>query len=378
MSEVLAHTALPAELACPRCHAALAPAVDGFGCAVHGTVGSRSSDGVWDFDAPTDAYWGEVSRDLMRRINGATRRDGWQTAVETLLGPAHPDLVPYVQHPARGDWSILLPLDRSRTVAVDVGAGWGANSFALAPQVARVYAVEKIPERVEFIGLRAAQENAAMLVPVRADLHALPFAPGSIDVFAVNGVLEWAGLVDPDAAGGRRAGPRVLQERFLRQLWTLLRPGGWLYVGIENRFGRMFLTGAPDHQGLRWTSLMPKPLARAYTWTRGATSPRTHRVERSYRTYIYSFAGYRQLLAGCGFGDIQRYAVLPGYNVPTQIVSLESPGPLRWLATRGRSMHRWRGLARRTWRAGLAVSGVETRISSCYALVARRPPEASR
>jgi len=371
-------TALPAELACPRCHAALTPSAAGFACGFHGPVGTRSAAGVWDFDAPTDAYWGEVTQDLMQRINRTARRDGWQTAIETLLRPAHPDLVPYVQHPARGDWSILLPLDRNRTVAVDVGAGWGANSFALAPQVARVYAVEKIPERIEFIGIRAAAEGSDVLVPVRADLQALPFAPGSIDVFAVNGVLEWAGLVDPDGKGASRADPRALQERFLRQLWTLLRPGGWLYVGIENRFGRMFLTGAPDHQGLRWTSLMPKPMARAYTWLRAASSPRTHRVERSYRTYIYSFEGYRQLLAGCGFADIERYAVLPGYNVPTQIVSLESPGPLRWLATHHRSPNRWRGWARRTWRSGLATSGIETRISSCYALIARRPMEADR
>ena len=63
--------------------------------------------------------------------------------------------------------------------------------------------------------------------------------------------------------GRPRRSPRVLQERFLGQLAACLKPGGALYVGIENRFGRMFWRGTPDHQGLRYTSLMPKPAARA-------------------------------------------------------------------------------------------------------------------
>lgn len=357
---------------CPRCHAPLAWAAGEARCASHGVVGRLGADAIFGFDT-TDTYWGEVDRERMRAVNAAARAGGWRAAIDTVLRPAHPDLVDYVQHPARADWYTLLPLERARTLAVDVGAGWGANSFGLAPHVAQVVAVERVPERIEFVALRAAQDGAAV-VPVRAQLHALPFAPASVDVFVVNGVLEWAGLVDPDAGAGRRAAnPRRLQEVFLRQLWQLLRPGGSIYVGIENRFGRMFLRGTPDHLGLRYTSLMPKPLARAYHALRGASSGRTHRIERDYRTWIYSYGGIAELISGCGFTDVRRWAAVPGYNVPTHLVPIETPGAAMYMADRDQSQHRVRGALRRGVRRALAQSGIEARIASCFAIVARRP-----
>lgn len=376
MPPVNTPTAPPRELGCPACGSALGGDGARFVCPSHGTVGERDADGVCIFDRAGD-YWGEVSRERMQRVDATARRVGWRAALETELRPAHPDLVDYVHHPTRGDWHVLLPLDRECTVAADVGAGWGANSFALAPHVARVYAVEKIAERVEFIALRAREETGATVVPVRADLHALPFAPASLDLCVVNGVLEWAGLADPDAAerGGRRRSPRFLQERFLHQLAGFLKPGGWLYLGIENRFGRMFWRGTPDHQGLRFTSLMPKPAARAYTWLRAVTSPRTHRTERDYRTWIYSLRGTVRLIETCGFTAVQPYAVMPGYNVPSVLVPLGSHGPFLYLARRARSPRTVTGGARRALRIAMAATGLEAQLTSCFAVVARRAPE---
>ena len=320
-----------------------------------------------------DRYWGEVDREHMQRVNAAARAIGWHAALERELRPTHPHLVDYVHHPARADWRVLLPLDRQRSVVLDVGAGWGANSFALAPQVRRVYAMEKIAERVEFIAIRAHQDAVTNLVPVRADLHALPFRNQSLDVIVVNGVLEWAGLVDPAAAsGGRPRGPRRLQEAFLRALALRLRPGGTLYVGIENRWGLNFWRGMPDHQGLRFTSLMPRPLARAYTRLRQATSDRTYRGERDYRTYTYSLAGYKTLLRSCGFSDIEAYAAIGGYNVPALLVPLESRGPFRFLAGRhapGRSVP---ARIRRLTRFALASTGLARELASSYVFAARR------
>jgi SAM-dependent methyltransferase len=357
---------------CPRCHAALTWEATSARCPQHGEVGVLAADGIHVFDRD-DTYWGEIDRASMQRANAESRAAGWQSAVERIVRPQHPDLVDYVQHPARADWYTLLPLDRDRTIAVDVGCGWGANSFGLAPHVARVYACERVPERIEFVALRAAQDGAPV-TPVRAELHALPFAPQSIDVFVVNGVLEWAGLVDPQAGPGRAPrDPRRLQQRFLAQLLHLLRPGGAIYVGIENRFGRMFLRGAADHLGLRYTSLMPKPLARAYHFVRAAASGRTHRIERDYRTWIYSFNGTAQLLRDSGFVAVQRWSAVPGYNVPMRLVPLETSAAATYLARRERSPHRLRGGARRALHTALARTGLEARIASCFALVARRP-----
>lgn len=357
--------------ACPQCGAAIEWRGDAANCAIHGTTGRQTGDGIYEFDT-SDAYWGEVDRDRMRAINDAAREHGWRQALETELRPTHPGLMDYVQHPARADWRVLLPLDRNRSVILDVGAGWGANSFGVAPDVACVVAAEKMAERIEWIARRAAQDEVHNLVPVRAELHALPFAPATFDAIVVNGVLEWAGLVDPAPRDGRAANPRRLQEDFLRRLHALLRPGGWLYVGIENRFARMFWLGLPDHQGLRFTSLLPKPVARAYTALRAIRAPRTYNVERDYRAWIYSFAGYREMLEDCGFDAVRRYAAIPGYNVPSALVPLESVGPMRYYVDRVRARPGvWARTRRMLARSG-AASGLEAWATDCYAIVARR------
>jgi SAM-dependent methyltransferase len=358
---------LPSELACAYCGGELTAQAEDLRCAQHGAVGAFAGRG-FAFDHGTD-YWGELPREAMRTLNQDAARLGWQAAVDQHV--REPELVRYIRDPTRSDWQWLLPLDRGRTVAMDVGAGLGANSFALAPHVRRVYAVEKIAERIEFIALRAAQDEAPV-IPVRADFHALPFAPRSLDLVVVNGVLEWAGLRDP--AGGH-ASPRALQERFLRRLRALLRPGGILYVGIENRWGEMFWRGVADHQGLRYTSLMPRPLARCYTFLRAAAAPRTYQRERDYRTYTYSLAGTRRLLEQCGFAAVQVWSVAPGYNVPNQIVPLEDSTAMRWFAGRVRPHGGLRARVRAAARAGLAHTGLAAQTASCFALVGRRPEE---
>ena len=364
---------VPPELACPRCRAPLAVAGDALRCAAHGVAAQWGDDGALLFE-DDNVYWGEIDRQAMRDILGAARDRGWQDAVHRLLTPIDASLVPYVQHPARADWRVLVPLDRDRTVSLDVGAGWGAVSFGLAPHVRRHYAVERVAERLAFIALRSVQDGVDNLVPVRADLHRVPLAAGSLDLVAVNGVLEWAGLVDPDATAARQArDPQALQESFLRQLHTLLRPGGWLYVGIENRCGRMFWRGTPDHQGLRYTSLMPRVVARAYTRLRAAHSPRTFVTEQDYRTYTYTWRGYRRLFERCGFTDVRSYAVVPGYNAPMQIVPLASTGPFVYLARHGRSPRRVLGALRRAARLAACAAGVEAQLTSCFAFTARVP-----
>jgi SAM-dependent methyltransferase len=359
--------------ACPRCGGVLIWTASSATCTRCGAGGSLRSDGVYEFDA-SDVYWGEIDRELMRTINGTARERGWRQALESHLRPAHPDLVDYVDDASRADWRVLLPLDRARTVVLDVGAGWGANSFGVAADVACVVAVEKIGERIDWIAARAREDGVENLIPVRAELQWLPFAPGSFDVVVANGVLEWAGLADPEPQGGRSASPRVLQEQFLRRLEALLRPGGWLYVGIENRFGRMFLMGAPDHQGLRFTSLMPKPVASAYTAFRAIASPRTPDIQRDYRTWIYSLSGYRRLLENCGFADVRAYAAIPGYNRPSTLVPLDgSVGPMRWFRNHARPRPGVRPSARRAVARALAATGLEAWTTNEYALVARRP-----
>ena len=365
---------IPAEIACPRCRTPIRTRDGELVCTQHGAVGRRGTDAAFLF-ADDDAYWGEIDRDRMRRVNADARLHGWSAAVQQHL--AGTDLLPYVQHPARADWRVLFPLDRERTVSLDVGAGWGAISFGLAPHVRRHYALERVPERLEFIAIRKLQDGVENVVPLCADLHAVPLLPASLDLVAVNGVLEWAGLVDPERSPNRAPRePGVLQEAFLRQLCLLLRPGGRLYVGIENRYGRMFWRGTPDHQGLRYTSLMPRALARAYSRWRSARSPRTFVSESDYRTWTYSLRGTRRLLERCGFQDVHAYAAVPGYNAPMQLVPLADAGALLYLATRLQST----GLAslKRAVRVATCALHLEAQVTSCFAFTARVPDLGAR
>src|SRR5262245_38610046 len=164
--------------ACPACGSGLDLAAGRGSCARHGEVATTNADGVVEFDS-SDAYWGEVDREAMRAVNRAARRSSWRAALDSELRAIRPDLVEYVHHPSRADWQVLLPFDRERTTVLDVGAGWGANSFGVAPNVATVVAVEKIAERVEWIAIRRSQDGIHNLIPVRAELQRLPFAPES-------------------------------------------------------------------------------------------------------------------------------------------------------------------------------------------------------
>jgi hypothetical protein len=119
---------------------------------------------------------------------------------------------------------------------------------------------------------------------------------------------------------------------------------------------------------------MPRPAARAYTAFRAIASPRTHDIERDYRTWIYSLSGYRRLLENCGFVDVRAYAAIPGYNRPATLVPLDgSVGPMRWFRNHAGPRPGVRPWARRAVARALAATGLEAWTTNGYAFVARRP-----
>ena len=60
---------------------------------------------------------------------------------------------------------------------------------------------------------------------------------GSIDVAIIIGVLEWAG------ESMRNMSPLDAQLKLLAEIKRLLRKGGRVVVGIENRYGYKYLRG---------------------------------------------------------------------------------------------------------------------------------------
>lgn len=125
----------------------------------------------------------------------------------------------------------------------------------------------------------------------------------------------------------RSGNPRDIQLGFLRGLLSLLRPGGCLYIGIENRFGLPSWLGRPDHPGLPFTSLLPRRLADLLT-----SRMLRDRGWSKYYTYTYSWLGYKRLLRQAGFGEVEIYWVYPSYSNPKFAAKVDNGESYSFLA----------------------------------------------
>lgn len=299
-------------------------------CACGASLG-HWRDGLAELGPPVP-YWGEVPAQRMATLIAEARQSAWRAAAARWL-PA--ELHHYVTHPDRAAFADLLPLPTEARI-LEIGAGLGGISAKLAQQFC-VVALEGVAERAAFLALRGRQDGLDKLLVVRGDLHRLCFSAGQFDAVILNGILEWVPV------GDLTAPPREVQLRFLRQVKELLAPGGIIYLAIENRFGLPQWRGAVDHSGLRFTSLLPRPLARAICRRRRGR----YRAQgnQDYRTYTYSTFGYRRLFRQAGLQQREAYLCPRGYNLPVDIIPLRAEA----LAFRARHQHWHAGRPLRAW-----------------------------
>jgi SAM-dependent methyltransferase len=280
------------KLTCPTCRQAW-PLVDGI------------PHFVSDFP-----YWGEIPQDQMREVNRLAQSANWKKVLLESPEPSVRAASTMILNLDRANWHYLADLTPDSRV-LDLGAGTGTTSHALAKHCREVVAVEPVLERVQFMQQRFAQEGIANVRVVRSSLWTLPFAPGSFDLVAMNGVLEWV-------AQGVDGDPEELQERALKNALRLLRPGGYLYVGIENRLGLGYFVGYPDpHAGIPYVTVLPRALADWYARRKG---------HKGYRNYLYSGPGYRRLLHRVGFAQSDVYLAIPSYNNPRFLIPMNGSG----------------------------------------------------
>jgi SAM-dependent methyltransferase len=295
-------------LACPNCGVPLEKAADKLDCA-----SCRQSwplvDGVPHFvgDFP---YWGEIPQEQMQEIIRQAQVGNWRNALLESSEPNVQRASTMILNLDRANWQYLVDLPPESRV-LDLGAGTGTTSHALAQRFREVVALEPVLERVQFMRLRFAQENLSNVQLVRSSLWTLPFAPESFDLVAMNGVLEWV-------AEGRAGDPEDVQLSALKNAFRLLRPGGYLYVGIENRFTPGYFVGYNDpHAGIPFVTVLPRPLAHWYARKKGRDG---------YRNYLYSSAGYCKLLRRAGFTRTEVYLAIPSYNHPRFLIPLKGGG----------------------------------------------------
>lgn len=197
----------------------------------------------------------------------------------------------------RADLARLL--SRADGIAVDVGAGLGTHTVALARSARHVYALDRSLRRAALTAARARAEGLHNVTAAHADASRIPLGSETCDLALLIGVLEWTGVdaTDPGAA----------QRGVLSEIERVLKPGGSLLIGIENRFGAHYFGGArEEHTNLRFGSLLPRRLANAYSRAiRG----------RSMTNYTYSRAALLELVRGAGLQPRLGIA-LPSYSEP--------------------------------------------------------------
>jgi len=234
-------------------------------------------------------------------------RIGWRDAVASYQSSS---LIRYLTDPQR---LLLMPLLSliSNSKILDLGAGLGSLSFPIAKRnpSCQVYAFDKTLDGLLLLNIIKEQEKLWNLHIARADALDIPLDDSFFDLVLMVGILEWVG----NSTVGMK--PMEAQKTALQETYRVLKSGGQLLVGIENRLGHQFLRGHPDHSGLSYTSLMPRYIANLYTKIR---------LGFPYKTYTYSERGYRKLLTETGFTDVRFFTAIPDYRFPELILEVNS------------------------------------------------------
>ncbi len=269
-----------------------------------------------------DLYWGREGqgKGSTGEFEAALRcidTEGWDAFASTYKKGFD---FSFAEHFA--DWRLAIPMD-SESIVLDVGAGMGRSTIPLARVAKRVVAFDKSILRARFIKRRVASEGLTNVDVFVGDLFDLPLPDHSFDVIGMNGILEWVGL------NMSFKDPRDAQVAALKICARLLKPGGYLYVGIENRWALAYLRGK-DHSGIRYTSYMPRIVADLYCRMRGLGS---------YRTYTYGYRGYQKLFAEA-FPVLETHLLFPGYNDPRTHIPYDDLRALSWYLTHRSSARR--------------------------------------
>jgi ubiquinone/menaquinone biosynthesis C-methylase UbiE len=318
----------PISFICKECSAGLLPSSGSYVCKacskeykVQAMVAMLGSSG---------SYWEIIPQNQMTAFLDEVKRLGWKDAINYSSDQKIREQYLWTECPSRADGTYYLPISSKSTV-LDLGSGWGSYTFPLSKRAGTVVSADSCLESLKFISLRAAQDNienilAAHIDPL--DFGKLPFGDGQFDCVIMNGVLEWVGSFL------KKGDPKHIQERCLKEVNRVLKPGGTLFIGMENRFGFKYLLGAPDDhllyyspdKKIAYTSLFPRFIANIVTKTQ---------LGISYRTYTHSISGHTRMLKQAGFRKLDFYYPENGYrSVNTNIIPIPSPSADRAMTER--------------------------------------------
>ena len=199
----------------------------------------------------------------------------------------------YHLSPERRNLLEWYPFRRDATL-LEIGAGCGALTGLFAERVAQVTAVELSAKRSRIIERRYADKpNLEIMAGNFTDMA---FAR-SFDYITLIGVMEYtrAFIPTPDPYGN-----------LLSRIMAILKPGGVLFIAVENRLGLKYFAGArDDHTGRQFDgiegyptyiaarSIAGRPSGGAETFTRDELSQRLHAGGFTEQTFYYPHPDYK-------------------------------------------------------------------------------------
>ncbi len=192
--------------------------------------------------------------------------------------------------------SIVLPMDLRKTdTALEIGAGMGAITGAVAERCGHVDCVDLSRRRCLANAYRNDHyDNIRIFV---GNFEKIAFQP-VYDVVTLIGVLEYAGYY----AHGTDSPPQAM----LIKIAALMKPGGRLYIAIENRLGMKYFAGCnEDHLGRPFCGV------EGYSKADGIAT--------------FSKSEITDLLAKSGFAQPYFYYPYPDYKLPNVIYSDDIP-----------------------------------------------------
>jgi len=268
-------------------------------------------DDVIFFEESKNYYWGGLLDPVeMNIVIKEAYKSNWLNALN-LIPPYKTTVIQNIIDERRSAWHFLLPL-KERNLALDFGCGMGSITMGLARNFDNVFACDRTKERTKFTVLRAKQENLNNVIGLVGfrDVRKLPFSSNSFDLVVLYGVLEWV-------AEELKGNPQEIQGSFLSECKRILKKNGFLIIAIENATAIKYLRGGRDDHAheLKYTTFLPRFLSNWISW----------KVRnRPYRTYIYSFNGYKRLFNNAGLHIYKVYYPIPDYRDFYKLIDLES------------------------------------------------------
>ena len=170
-------------------------------------------------------------------------------------------------------------MDLDKLLVLDIGFGSGGLSLAIAQNAEKVVNFDLMSKHIKDFYNRIEQDDIENILVSHSDANNMPYKEALFDLVVINGVLEYT-------ANGQDGDPRDIHINVLKSAKKLLKSGGWLYLGIENRYYLKFLLGAKAHEEMRFATVLPRGLS-------NSLSKMLYKEE--FKNYVYSYNEYWSL-----------------------------------------------------------------------------------